>query len=244
MDAYIPPPSLGDLRPLSRGDYGQENANNAPLVPPSTFFSSTLPTSHSVPSSNFVPPSNSVPASHFLPPSHSLTLFNQPTGLPSGPVIHFHTPLQNTVFPSVSQSLPPSPLPSDFVREYPPHLGLPDGAAPVCRRHRSIEHTSRTVPNITAPPSSKVVPPITTPQPVFHHHPPQPQAALLTPSTPQHTFSPNPLPPPILPVPPAPPPVPNIPGYQAFYQLPPPPAITVPPAPPPLPNIPGHHAFY
>ena len=244
MDAYIPPPSPGASRPLSRGDYGQENANNAPLVPPSTFFSSTLPTSHSVPSSNIVPPSNSVPSSNYLPPSHSLTLFNQPPGLPSGPVVHFHTPLQNTVFPSVSQSLPPSPLPSNFVRDVPPHLELPDGAAPVCRCRRSIEHPRHTVPNVSDPPSSDVVSPITTPQPIVHHPPSHHHAAPMTPFTPQQTFSPNSLPPPTLPVPPAPPPLPNILGYQAFYQLPPPPTITVPPTPPPLPNIQGHHAFY
>jgi len=109
MDAYIPPPSSGATSPLSRGDHGQEDLDDMPRVPPSNFFSMTLP------------------------PSTSLSLFNQPAGLHSGPIIHFHTPLQNTLFLSVSQSLPPSPLPSSFVRDPPPHLNLSDGAAPFHR---------------------------------------------------------------------------------------------------------------
>jgi len=73
MDAYIPPASPGVTLPLTRGDHEQEDVDDMPQVPPSNFFSMTLP------------------------PSTSLSLFNQP-----GPVVHFRTPLQNTLFPSVS----------------------------------------------------------------------------------------------------------------------------------------------
>src|SRR6266511_4750118 len=152
LNAYIPPPSLGGPHPLSRGDCEQDNTDDAPLVPPSNFFSSTLSTSTSLPPSS----------SNYIPPSNSLMLFNQPGSFHPGPIVHFHTPLQNTIFPSVSQSLPPSPLPSNFVRDIPPHLELPDGAAPVRRRRRSIEHPCHTVPNVLDPPSSDVISPITT----------------------------------------------------------------------------------
>ena len=238
MDAYIPPPSLGASRPLSRGDYGQENADDAPLVPPSNFFSSTLPTSASIPPST---------TSNYIPPSNSLTLFNQPGSLHPGPVVHFHTSLQNTVFPSVSQSLPPSPLPSPspaFTREVPPHLGLPDGAVPVRRRHGSTEYPPHTVPGVAALPLSDVIPPSTTLQPTTHPHLPLHMTQPHT--TPMATFMPRqpPLPLPSLTVPPAPPPLQNIPPHQAFYSLPPPPTITVPPAPPPLPNILLQNAYY
>ena len=110
MDAYIPPPSLREIHPLSRGDHGQDNVDSVPIVPSSNFFLTTFP------------------------PSNSLTLFNQPTNSQLESNVHFHTPLQNTVFPSVSQSLPPFPLPPNFVRELLLYLGLPDGAAPVPRR--------------------------------------------------------------------------------------------------------------
>src|SRR6266545_5089979 len=122
MNAYIPPPSLGGPHPLSRGDCEQDNADDAPLVPPSNFFSLTLSTSTSLPPSS----------SNYIPPSNSLMLFNQPGSFHPGPIVHFHTPLQNTIFPSVSQSLPLSPLPPPaFIRDIPLHLGLPDSAAPV-----------------------------------------------------------------------------------------------------------------
>jgi len=220
MDTYIPPPTPGELRPLSREDHRDEDG--IPHVPPSNFFLTTFP------------------------PSNSLTLFNQPSHSQSGPVIHFHTPLQHTVFPSVSQSLPTSPLPPHLVRDTPPHLGLPDGAAPIRRRRRSPEREQGETAIPSAIDTAASFPVSPSPHPT----------AYPTPVPQQRQFLQNTLPPPSLPVPPAPPPLPNIPTHSlpphiqsapivaTALQPPtsfPPPAPSIPVPPPPLPNIPPQH---
>ena len=220
MDAYIPPPTPGELRPLSREDHRHEDG--IPHVPPSNFFLT------------------------IFPPSNSLTLFNQPSHSQSGPVIHFHTPLQHTVFPSVSQSLPTSPLPPHLVRDTPPHLGLPNGAAPIRRRRRSPEREQGETAIPSAVDTAASFPVSPSPHPT----------AYPTPVPQQQQFLQNTLPPPSLPVPPAPPPLPNIPTHSlpphiqsapivaTALQPPtsfPPPAPSIPVLPPPLPNIPPQH---